>query len=195
MRIKVLAGHANLYQRNQVPLRYLRSLICVTKSSIVFLKRGKTERELSMFFFIMIADAICLLTAVAHALFFSYIITIKLFWRVSLRHLSFVTSTQAIWLLGALNTCFLCFSQVSVYHVSLSRVSAIYISLGCGVFFSSLAHSISFCWVSISYVSFFDDSRWFLSFLGTSIWCLSLVALVLPHPVCLLCFELIGQTA
>ena len=135
MRIKVLAGHANLYQRNQVPLRYLRSLICVTKSSIVFLKRGKTERELSMFFFIMIADAICLLTAVAHALFFSYIITIKLFWRVSLRHLSFVTSTHAIWLLGAFNTCFLSFSQVSVCHLSLSRVSASYISLGCGVFF------------------------------------------------------------
>ena len=195
MRIKVLAGHANLYQRNQVPLRYLRSLICVTKSSIVFLKRGKTERELSMFFFIMIADAICLLTAVAHALFFSYIITIKLFWRVSLRHLSFVTSTHAIWLLGAFNTCFLSFSQVSVCHLSLSRVSASYISLGCGVFFSSLAHSISFCWVTVSYVSFFYDSRWFLSFLGTSIWYLSLVALVLAHAVCLLCFELIGPAA
>ena len=195
MRIKVLAGHPNLYQRNQVPLRYLRSLICVTKSSIVFLKRGKTERELSMFFFIMIADAICLLTAVAHALFFSYIITIKLFWRVSLRHLSFVTSTHAIWLLGALNTCFLSFSQVSICHLSLSRVSASYLSLGCRVFFSSLAHSISFCWVSISYVSFFYDSMWFLSFLGTSIWYLSLVALVLPHPLCLLRFELIGQTA
>ena len=136
-------------------MRYLRSLICVTKSSIVFLKRGKTERELSMFFFIMIADAICLLTAVAHALFFSYIITIKLFWRVSLRHLSFVTSTHAIWLLGTLNTCFLSFSQIIVCYLSLSRVSANNIFLGCGAFFSSLAHSISFYWVSISYVSFF----------------------------------------
>ena len=127
--------------------------------------------------------------------FFSCIITIKLFWRVSLRHLSFVTPTYTIRLLGTLNTCFLSFSQVSVCHPSLSCVSPSYISLGCRVFFFTLAHAICFCWVSTSYVSFFDDRRWFLSFLGTGIWYLSLMTLVLTHPVCLLCFEVIGQTA
>ena len=133
-------------------MRYLRSLICVTKSSIIFLKREKTERELSMFF------RRCNLFAYRGStcsLFFSCIITVKLFWHVSLRHLSFVTSTHAIWLLGALNTCFLSFSQIIVCYLSLSRVSANNIFLGCGAFFSSLAHSISFYWVSISYVSFF----------------------------------------
>ena len=45
-------------------------IICVTKSSNDFLKRGKTETELFMFLFIIVADAICLLTAVAHAPFF-----------------------------------------------------------------------------------------------------------------------------
>ena len=104
-------------------MRYLWSLIYVTKSSIAFLKRGKKGRELSLFFFIIIADAICLLTAIAYAPFFYCVIAIKLFWCVSFRHLIFGTSTHAMRLLGTLNTCFLSFCQVSVCHLSLSRIS------------------------------------------------------------------------
>ena len=45
-----------------------------------------------------------------------------------------ITSKHASSLLGTLNTCFLFFSQVSVCHLSLSRISTNYISLGCRVF-------------------------------------------------------------
>ena len=102
---------------------------------------------------------------------------------------------QAIRLSGALNTDFLSFCHASFCHLSLSRVSVSYISLCCVFFFLKLNHAIFFCWGSIHYVSFFHDSTYSLSLLGTSTCCLSLVTLVLPNVVCLLCFRLIGQTA
>ena len=65
MKVKVLAGHVNFYLRNQVHLRYLRSLICVTKSCkpCVFKKEKKVKR---IIYVLLNGDAICRLTVIAH---------------------------------------------------------------------------------------------------------------------------------
>ena len=111
--------------------RYLRSLICVTKNhKLCVYKKEKIGKELSMVFFHIIADAICLLTAITHtAVFFLH------YYRASLCYLSFVMLAKAIRPSGALNTDFLSFCHVSFCHLSLSRVSVSYISLCCRVFF------------------------------------------------------------
>ena len=108
----------------QGPLYVLQKI-----TSFAFLKRKKIGKELSMVFFHIIADAICLLTAITHtAVFFLH------YYCASLCYLSFVMLAKAMRLSGALNTDFLSFCQVSFCHLSLSRVSVSYISLCCRVF-------------------------------------------------------------
>ena len=118
-----------------------------------------------MFFLCIVADAICLLTAIAHTVYvFFCIITIELFWSVRLCHLTFVTLTHSF--------CAICLCP------ALAQVIFLYVTM----IFLTLVHAILFCWVSIRCVSFFHDRRCPLSLLlGTSKCYLSLVALPSPY--------------
>ena len=75
-----------------------------------------------------------------------------------------IMSTHASRLLGTLNTYFLSFSQVSVCHLSLSRISANYISLGCRVFFSRWHMLFPFARLAYPMYLFFDNIRCFFVF-------------------------------
>ena len=89
MRIKVSASHTNLYKRSQVILRYLRFLICVTKRCKlwVFKKEKKVEKNFVCFSSASYHMQIVSLPwqHILHTSFF-FIITIELFWPVSLCH-------------------------------------------------------------------------------------------------------------
>ena len=100
---------------------------------------------------------------------FSCIITIHLFWPTRLCLLPFVTLTHTVWHSGALYIWFLPFvtsASAICLCPALAQVIFLYVTLT----FSTLVHAISFCWVSIRYVSFCHDNRCSLSFLGTSKW-------------------------
>ena len=117
-----------------------------------------------------------------HILYMSFfcIITIDLFWPARLCHLTFVTLAHAVWHSGTLYTLFLPFvtSASAIFLCpALAQVIFVYVTM---IFFT-LVHAISFCWVSIRYVSSFYNSRCSLSLLGTSKCYLSLVALASPY--------------
>ena len=184
MRIKFSAGHTNLYQRSQIILRYLRFLIRVTKSCrLCIFKKDKKVKELPMFFFCIVADAVCLLTAIAHTVqytSFFCIITIELFCPARLCHLTFVTLAHTVWHSGAFYTWFLPF-VTSASATWLCRALAQVIFLYVTMIFFTLVHAISFCWVSIRYIFCFHDSRCSFCLLGTSKCYLSLAELASPY--------------
>ena len=126
---------------------------------------------------------------ILHTYFFC-IITIEISWPASLCHLTFVTLTRTVCHFGALNTWFLPFAT-SGSAICLCPALVQVIFLYVIMIFFTLVHTISFCWVSIHYVSFFHDSGCCLSLLGASTCYLSLAT---PYVICFLWFRLIGQT-
>ena len=124
---------------------------------------------------------------------FFCITTIELFWPARLCHLTFFTLTHTAWHSGALYTWFLPFvtsASAICLCPALAQVIFVYVTTT----FFTVVHAISFCWVSIGYVSFSHDSRCSLSLLlGTSKCYLSLVALASPYIIWFLWFRLTGQ--
>ena len=132
-------------------------------ASFAFLKRRKSGRQLSMFFFCIVADAICLLTTIPHTayvffLHYSALLLLNFFGRPSdFYH----ANTHRLTFLGLLHIISV-FRHFSFCHWSLSRVSASCISL-CYHDFFHIRLCYLFCWVSIR--SFFQDNQMvFLSF-------------------------------
>ena len=148
MRIKFSAGQTNLYQRSQVILRYLSFLICVTTScKLCVFKKDKNVEENYLCFSMQGSKCNVSLPRqhILHTSFFC-IITIELFWPATLCHLTFVTLTLTFDFCLKLQVV----TDIVCLCPTLGQVVFLYVIM----IFLTLGYAISFCWVSIRYLSF-----------------------------------------